>query len=71
MMNIKWRKLLLKGSLWLSLEVIFNSIGIDHLIDYSEYLFDRNQVSSIAIVPKTVTISCNDYSFKRHLPVSI
>lgn len=61
MINVNWRKLLLKGSLWLSLEVAFSSIGIDYLIDYSEYIFQQNQISLIGVVSETVTISCNNY----------
>jgi hypothetical protein len=61
MINVNWRKLLLKGSLWLSLEVAFSSIGIDYLIDYSEYIFQQNQISFIGVVSETVTISCNNY----------
>jgi hypothetical protein len=43
-MNVKWRKLILKASLWVSLEVVFNCIGIDHIADYSEYLLERNKM---------------------------
>lgn len=38
MMMRQWQKLLLKILFWLSVEVIFNLIGIDDLADYSEFL---------------------------------
>ncbi len=47
MVNVKWRKLILKGSLWLTLEIVFNCIGIDDIADYSEYIFERNQIAQI------------------------
>ena len=44
-MNVKWRKLLVKGSMWLTLEIALNCVGIDDIADYSEYVFERNQVA--------------------------
>jgi hypothetical protein len=46
-MNVKWRKLLIRGSLWLTLEIILNCVGIDDIADYSEYVFERNQTTLI------------------------
>jgi hypothetical protein len=43
-MNVKWRKVLLKVSLWVSLEIAFNFIGIDTIADYSEYIAQRHQI---------------------------
>ena len=37
-MKIQWHKLVLKVLLWMSVEVVFNFIGIDDLADYSEFL---------------------------------
>jgi hypothetical protein len=48
-MNIKWRKLLLQGSMWLSLEIAFNLMGIDTIADYSEYIFQRHQIILICL----------------------
>ena len=44
-MNIKWRQLLLKGSLWLTVEIALNCMGLDDIADYSEYVFERNQIA--------------------------
>lgn len=41
-MQIKARKLLIKMAVWLITEIIFNLMGIDDLIDYSEFIFERN-----------------------------
>ena len=37
-MKIQWHKLVFKVLLWMSVEVVFNFIGIDDLADYSEFL---------------------------------
>ena len=47
MINVKWRKLIIKGSMWLTLEVALNLIGLDDIADYSEYIFERNQIAQI------------------------
>jgi len=43
-MNINWRKLLLRGSIWLCLEIALNCLGIDDMADYSEYVFERKNL---------------------------
>jgi hypothetical protein len=53
--TIRWDRLLVRSILWLSLEALFGALGIDTLVDYSEFLTDtkRNeitQVSTTAIV---------------------
>lgn len=40
-MDIRWRKLLVKISFWLATELILNSIGIDDLADYSEFIYEN------------------------------
>ncbi|MEM8717687.1 MAG: hypothetical protein AAGE84_00050 [Cyanobacteria bacterium P01_G01_bin.39] len=37
-MKIKWQKLICKICFWLLAEAVFNLIGIDDLVDYSEFL---------------------------------
>lgn len=37
-MNTQWRKIVFKILCWLFLEVVFNLIGIDDLVDYSEFV---------------------------------
>jgi len=45
-MTIKWNKLFLKCSVWITLEIIFTLLGVDDVIDYSEYILEtkRNYV---------------------------
>ena len=45
--QIQWQKLMLKICVWLLIEAIFSVIGIDDLVDYSEFLW----------MPKTVLTS--------------
>lgn len=41
-MRVKGRKLLIQITLWLMSEIIFNLVGIDDLVDYSEFVFEQN-----------------------------
>lgn len=41
-MQVKARKLLIKMAAWLITEITFNLMGIDDLIDYSEFIFEQN-----------------------------
>lgn len=43
-MNVRWKKLLLKTTLWLVAEICFNFLGIDDLVDYSEFIFERPEI---------------------------
>jgi hypothetical protein len=37
-MKINWQKLIIKLFFWLLVETLFNLIGIDALVDYSEFV---------------------------------
>ncbi len=39
MMKVKWRKLFVETSAWVTTEVMLNIVGLDNLADYSEYVF--------------------------------
>ena len=43
-MNVRWKKLLVKTTLWLVAEIWFNSLGIDNLVDYGEFVFARHEI---------------------------
>ena len=43
-MQIRWKTLLSKILIWLVAEILLNSIGLDHLADYSEFVFDKNML---------------------------
>ena len=47
-MRIKWHTLLTKTLIWLASEIILNSIGLDTLADYSEFVFERNTIAHIS-----------------------
>ena len=38
-MNVLYKKLLARTTLWLVLEILFNFLGLDNLADYSEFIF--------------------------------
>ena len=43
-MKVQWKKLLVKTTFWLVGEIWFNFLGIDNLVDYSEFVFARHEV---------------------------
>ncbi len=44
-MKIHWKTLLVKITIWLVLEIGLNFLGLDHLADYSEFLYDKRFTS--------------------------
>ena len=44
-MKVKWKTLLFRASVWLIVEISLNLLGLDSLADYSEFVFDRNQIA--------------------------
>ncbi len=44
-MNVRWKKLLVTTILWLVAEIWFNFLGIDDLVDYSEFIFARHEIA--------------------------
>ncbi len=54
-MEIRWRKLLLKLTIWLVIEIVLNLMGLDDIADYSEFLFTH---SNTATVSGDVCITC-------------
>ena len=40
-----WQELFLKLICWLALEIILNLIGLDDLADYSEFIFNYDNVN--------------------------
>ena len=44
-MKVKWKTLLFRASVWLTVEISLNLLGLDNLADYSEFVFERNQVA--------------------------
>lgn len=57
-MMIRWKQLLVSLSLWLIAEICLNLVGIDDLVDYSEYIFDRHAI---------VMLRLN--TFEQHPPI--
>ncbi len=43
-MNIRWRILILKTTIWLVTEIFLNFLGLDNLADYSEFIFEKNVI---------------------------
>ncbi len=45
-MRLSEKKLLAKTVVWLTAEILLNFLGLDNLADYSEFIFERDVVSS-------------------------
>ena len=43
-MEIRWKILLSKTLIWIVAEITLNCVGVDTLADYSEFVFDRNEL---------------------------
>ena len=43
-MQIKWKKLLVKTVVWLVAEILLNSLGVDDIADYSEFIFEQHVI---------------------------
>lgn len=48
-MNGQTTKWAVKFLLWLVVEIILNLVGMDDLVDYSEFLFEHHTVVQISI----------------------
>ena len=44
-MQVRWKKLLIRTTFWLVVEVSLNCLGLDDMADYSEFVFERNSIS--------------------------
>ena len=45
-MKMRWKKLLMRTTFWLVAEVSLNFLGLDAMADYSEFVFERNSIST-------------------------
>ncbi len=39
-MKLEWKKILLKTTIWLAVEIMLNLLGLDNLADYSEFIYE-------------------------------
>ena len=44
-MTVYWHKLLAKLFFWLMAEVVLNTVGLDNMADYSEFLYAHPQAA--------------------------
>ncbi|NEQ47634.1 MAG: hypothetical protein F6K00_30465 [Leptolyngbya sp. SIOISBB] len=51
----RWRKTLLKGTLWLSSELVLGMIGMDTMADYGEFLMQHQVTDHINQAIATIT----------------
>ena len=48
-MQIKWKKLIIGLLIWLTSEILLNFAGIDDLVGYSEFVFERHYINNITV----------------------
>lgn len=54
-MQTQWKKIMIKITCWLIVEIILNLLGLDNLADYSEFVFEgktltrNNPVCEVAL----------------------
>ena len=51
----RWRKTLLKGTLWLSSELVLGMIGMDTVADYGEFLMKHQVADHLGQAIATIT----------------
>ena len=51
----RWRKTLLKGTLWLSSELVLGMVGLDTVADYSEFLMKSQVADHVNQAIATIT----------------
>ncbi len=51
----RWRKTLIKGTLWLSSELVLGMVGMDTVADYSEFLMNSQLVDHLNQAIATIT----------------
>ena len=49
-MSIRWQRLFTHTFIWLVAEIILNSMGIDTLADYSEFVFAQHSITHLRSV---------------------
>jgi ion channel-forming bestrophin family protein len=52
-MQIKWKKLLIKLSVWIVTETLLNFLGLDNLADYSEFVFEQVLTNQSKVTTQT------------------
>jgi len=45
MKRVRWRKLFVETSAWVTAEVMLNVVGLDNLADYSEFVFQSKVIA--------------------------
>lgn len=43
-MNVRWKTLMTKATVWLMAEILLGLLGLDDLADYGEYRFSSTKV---------------------------
>ena len=53
--GLRWKKLLLNLSIWLTAEIVLTVLGLDNLADYGEFVIQSDVVFSLNDAVATLT----------------
>ena len=68
-MNTQWKKIWIKATFWLVIEIILNLLGLDNLADYSEFIFEKEITLATRPPQMTFVVSSCLPQFNYHLPL--
>lgn len=46
-MRVRWKKLFVKTSVWVTAEIVLTVVGLDNLADYSEFVMQSQQLTQV------------------------
>ena len=72
-MKLEWKKLIVKTTVWLTVEIILNLLGLDNLADYSEFIYEHksgglgcmNQCSLVRRYKNYLSFSSGVFSYNQ------
>ncbi|HAA28650.1 MAG TPA: hypothetical protein DCE56_14390 [Cyanobacteria bacterium UBA8553] len=67
-MNTQWKKIWIKATFWLVIEIILNLLGLDNLADYSEFIFEKEIAFATRPPQMTFVVPSCLPQFSYHLP---
>ncbi len=68
-MNTQWKKIWIKATFWLVIEITLNLLGLDNLADYSEFIFEKEIAIATHQPQITVMVPSSRPQLTHRLPV--
>jgi hypothetical protein len=58
-MQVQWKKVVIKTTIWLTTEVLLNLLGVDQVVDISEFVVERKNLAARQWVQATTIVPGN------------